>query len=878
MPHIQYSKRLLTWWVGLVERHHLLVILSFTLLSLGILTYSVANFKINDDLTNMISEKLPFRHLEKELFREFPQLTDVIVVVIDADSAGEAMDARRRLAERLRRDGRFFSSVYEPGGGDFFERNGLLFLDTHELDELSDNLAQAEPLMGLLMRDFSLAGFFSLMGTISDNYGNDPSGKMDAMLDHVGTAFRSAAANRPYHLPWEGIMYGEKEASDQRRQFIIIHPKLDEDGMLMGAPPPLAMRRIISELKFDASVKTRLTGDVLLAYEDVTTVRESVGIATFASLLLVGVVILIGLGSVRLVSASLATLLTGLIWTTGFALVAIGNLNLISITFAVLFVGLGIDYSIQFCLRYRELVEAGHNNRESLITTANGVGTGLILSCITTSFGFFAFLPTAYSGIAQLGLISGIGMYIGFFCNLTLLPALLTITGFRKGRIPQYPQRWISLAKVPYTNYRVITVGALALGLCAAVTLPRVYFDYNPLNLYDPASESITTLKELFTNKLAPPWTISVLTGGKKEAADLTDKVGRLKEVRAAISVADFVPEDQEEKLGILSNIALFMSVPEQLSVKNLTYDVKMSALNSLEAKLDKIVKGHPGQSAKHMADMLDSLRQFKRYALIPGKGEAAFSGLQESLLAGLPPLLKQLDNMLHPSPVTEADLPRDLVREYVSPQGHYRVQVLPREDITNIGALTRFVTAVESVAPNAVDTPVTVYETGKAVASSFRLAALLAFAAVIIVLFFTLRSLFVASLILIPLFFAILLAAATSVIFDLPLNYANVIVLPLLLGVGVHSGIMFMIRYMTEPPADGNMLTTSTGRAVLYSNLTMIISSSTLAFSAHRGIASMGILLTVCFAFVLLSVLVVFPALLKLFVRMHKGKHQSTP
>jgi len=873
MPHIQKSKRFLSWWVGLVERRHLLVILSFALGTLGILAYSVANFKINDDLTNMISEKLPFRHLEKQLFREFPQLTDVIVVVVDADSVGEAIDARRSLAERLRKDGKLFKSVYEPGGGEFFEKKGLLFLDTHELDELSDNLAQAEPLLGLLMREFSLRGFFSVMETVSDNYGMDTSGKMDAMLDHVGTGFRSVAANRSYHLPWEGMMYGEKEASDQRRQFIIIHPQLDKDGLLQGAPPPLAMRNIIAELKFDPSVKTRLTGDVLLAYEDISTVRESVGIATFASLLLVGLVILIGLGSFRLVSASLATLLVGLICTTGFALAAIGSLNLISITFAVLFVGLGIDYCIQFCLRYRELIEAGHDNRESLITTANGVGTGLFLSCITTSLGFFAFLPTAYSGIAQLGLISGAGMFIGFFCSLTLLPALLTITGFKKGRIPQYPKRWITFAKVPYANYRVITAGALVLGLCAAATLPRVYFDYNPLNLYNPASESITTLKELFTNKLAPPWTISVLTGGKKEAADLSDKLGRLKEVKAAISVADFVPPDQEEKLGILSNIALFMSIPEQLSVQNLTYAEKMTSLNNLEAKLDKIVKEHPGPSAKHMADLLDSLRVFKKYAQSPGKGEAAFSALEESLITGLPPLLKRLDMMLHPSPVTEADLPGDLVREYVSPQGHYRVQVLPREDIMNIGALSRFVTAVEAVAPNATDTPVTVYETGKAVASSFRLATILALTAVILVLLLSLRRLFVAALILIPLFFAIMLAAATSVIFDLPLNYANVIVLPLLLGVGVHSGIMFMIRYLTEPPADGNMLTTSTARAVLYSNVTMIISSSTLAFSSHRGIASMGILLTVCFAFVLLSVLVLFPALLKLFVQTRSGK-----
>lgn len=879
MPKREYLKRILAWWVGHVVQQHLAVIVLFILATLGILTYSVANFKINDDLTNMISEKLPFRHLEKDLFREFPQLTDVIVVVVDGDSVAEAMDARKRLAGRLRKEGKLFSSVYEPGGGAYFERNGLLYLDVHELEELSDNLAEGEPLMGLLLRDFSLRGFFSLIGTTLDNYGSDSAGKMDILFDHVGKAFTGAARNRPYHLSWQGMMYGEKGTSEQRRQFIIIHPRLDKNGLLMGAPPPLALHRIISGLRFDSSIKIRMTGDVLLAYENMTTVEQSVGLATFASLLLVGLVIFIGLGSKRLVFACFITLMTGLIWTTGFAIAAIGSLNLISITFAVLFVGLGIDYGIQFCLRYRELVEAGHDNRECVITTANGVGRGLYLSCITTALGFFAFLPTAYSGIAQLGLISGTGMFISFFCNLTLLPALLTLFRPRNGLPPSFIKRRTikSLTEFPYRHYRAIIAGAVVLGLCAAITLPLVYFDYNPLNLYNPASESITTLKELFKNSQAPPWTISVLSGDKQAAQKLSERLGQLKEVKAAITIADFVPGDQPEKLRIISDIALFMPGPDQINMQRLTYGEKMAALNRLEARLVKFLKEHPGPSTRQIASLLDSLREFKRYVRTPGNGDAAFSRLQGSLLSGLPSLLQKLDKMLHPTPVTESDLPRDLVREYVAADGHYRVQVLPREDIMNIDALDRFVNAVKTVTPIATDTPVTIYETGKAVSSSFRLATLLALVAVIIVLLVTLRSLFVTALVLIPLFLTIMLTAATSVIFDLPLNYANVIVLPLLLGVGVHSGIMFMLRYLTEPPPDGNMLKTSTARAVLYSNLTMIISSSTLAFSSHKGIASMGILLTVCFVFILLSILVIFPALLKLFVRMRTGNRQSS-
>ena len=854
-----------------MERRRLAVIVSFTLVTLGILAYLAFNFRINDDLTNMISDKLPFRHLEKEFFDEFPQLSEVIVVVVDADTVGEAMDAGQRIAERCRKEGDIFTSVSEPGGGEFFSRNGLLFLDVKELEELSDNLAMGEPLMGLLLNDYSLRGFFSMLGTVVDNYEGDESDRMDILFDRVATAFTNSARNRPARLSWEGLMYGDKDILEQRRQFVIIQPLLDKEGMLKGEPPSDAMHRIVSDLKLDSSVKVRITGDVILNYENVITVRESVGIATFASLLLVAFIIFVGLGSGRLVIASLITLLTGLIWTTGFAIFFIGSLNLISITFGVLFVGIGIDYGIQFCLRYRELREKGDDNRGALITTANGVGNGLMLSCMTTALGFFAFLPTAYSGVAQLGLISGVGMFICFFCNLTLLPALLSVIGFTRGIYPAFLSK-MSVTNFPYRHYRGICVAAALLACIAAFALPRVYFDYNPLNLYNPASEAIVTMKELFLNKQAPPWSISILCDGKEEAERLCERLGRLKVVSAAISISDFVPEEQPEKLGIISNMALFMGSPGPISMKRLPLGENTAALDGLEKRLAGFISSHPDQANGHIGKLLGSLKEFKSFIRTTGNGDKGFDDLEKGLLSGLPSLLERLDTMLKPTPVTEADLPQELVREYVSPTGRYRVQVLPKENILDVGALSRFVRGVKSVAPNAVDIPVTVYETGNAVVSSFRLATILALVAVVSVLLLTLRSLFTTALVLIPLFFAIILAAAVSVIFGIHLNYANVIVLPLLLGVGVHSGIMFMLRFLTEPPPDGNMLCTSTARAVLYTNLTMIVSCVTLAFSAHRGIASMGILLTVCSTFILLSVLIVFPAMLKLFVAWRSG------
>jgi len=211
-----------------------------------------------------------------------------------------------------------------------------------------------------------------------------------------------------------------------------------------------------------------------------------------------------------------------------------------------------------------------------------------------------------------------------------------------------------------------------------------------------------------------------------------------------------------------------------------------------------------------------------------------------------------------------------------VSADGRYRVQVFPRENMLDRKALERFIHSVRTLAPDATDTPVTVYESGRAVVSSFRQAALSALIVITLYLLFELRSISFTILILIPLVLAMLLTAASSVLLDIPFNFANVIIVPLLLGVGVHSGLIFILRYRTEPPPDGNMLKSSTARAVMFSTLTTIVSTSSLSFSAHRGIASMGMLLALCLSFMLLCTLILLPALLELLRKRNhtKGNH----
>jgi uncharacterized protein len=864
----EYPKLLLEWWTWFVQRHPRLILAVTLVATAAVLAYSVAHLEMNVDIAGMISDKLRFRRLEKDFTKAFPNLSDTIVVILDADNADLAISSREKLAERLRRETGLFKSVYEPGGGGFFDKNGLLFLSINELEDFGDRMAAAQPLLALLSQDLSLRGLFSVLDkTLAQPELQDR--RTDLLFDGMSNAFDAATAHRPHTLPWQELMLGKEEASAQRRQFLILRPFLDSTDLSTGEIPLNAVRNAVKELRLaaDKGVRIRITGDVALNEENLCEVRNSIGLATLASLFLVSLLLYAGLaGSGRLIFAALATLVIGLIWTTGFAIAFVGSLNMISVTFAVLFIGLGIDYSIQFCLRYRELVREGLPFREGIFTTVQGVGRALLLSCITTAIGFYSFIPTAYAGVAQLGLISGTGMFISFFANLTILPALLAIAPFKEKKKRSLRLPLQTCLSIPYKHSMSIGVVCLVLGVVSAALLPKVYFDYNPLNLYDPASEPVVAIKELFKDSATSPWTISVLAGEEAEAQELAARLRKLGEVKMAVTLFDFVPENQPEKSQILSDISLFM--PPQLGravITHLSYDQDISALKSLDAGLEKALLRAAGKPRPPVRRLYDSLRKFKALLRDPAEGKKAFETLEEDLLSGLPSLFRRLETSLQAAPFTLSGLPKELADQYRSRDGRYRVQVFPKEDIMDRYALSRFVKAVRSVAPDATDAPVTIYESGKAVVASFEQAGAYALIAIFVVLLIEMKSFYSTFMVLIPLILAMLLTGAASVLFGIPLNFANVIVVPLLLGTGVHSGLIFMIRYQTEPPADGNMLTTSTARAVLFSALTTMTSTGSLAFSSHRGISSIGILLTICFSLLILSTLVLLPALLNL-------------
>ena len=864
-----YSTRLFGGWTDFIGHHSFFVLFLSLLATVGVAIYTVNHFRIDTEMTDMISDKLPYRKLEKEFQSAFPQFKETIVVVIDADTPETARLHRDKLAERVKRETGLFKGVYAPGSGEFFERNGLLYLSIKDLEALSENLASAQPLLGLISKDLTLRGLFSVIERIVSQEGDiEQKTKLVPFFDRLAQTLESSTSSRPRPLSWQELVLGEEMAAEASRQFIILDPVLDYATLSGGEAGIEAIYRIRDELGLGeaSGVKVRLTGDVVLNYENLLAVNKGMGLTTLISFLLVAIAVMIGLGSGRLVFASLVTLLVGFIWTLGFAIFFVGRLNLISVAFGVLFIGLGIDYGIQYCLRYRELIASGLGHHEAIVGTAKGLGVSLLVCTVAAAIGFYSFLPTPYTGVSELGLIAGTGMLINLFSTLTVLPALLTLLPLKKTGMKEFVLDR-PLYRVPYKHAKAIVVGAIAIGIGAAFFVPKLYFDYNPLNLYDPHCDAVLTIKELFKNEMTCPWTISILAGNAKEAEEMAGRLRGLKEVNEVITIASFVPEDQPSKLAILSDIALFMPPGlGTLKPEKLSYEKNVASLESLEASLKKVFSTAPKEAGDYITSVRRlhrSLERFKKVLNHPENGKEALDKLEQSVLSYLPNLFHELKTSLRASAVKESDLPRELRHRYVTSDGRYRVEVFPRENILETDSLKRFVEAVSALAPNSTDTPVTIREAGNAVVRSFLLATLYALLAITLFMLIELKSVSDTILVLLPLALSLLMTGAASVILNIPFNFANVIVVPLLLGSGVE-GIYFIHRFRTDPPSSGNMLETSTARALFFSTLTTILSFSTLSFSPHQGMASMGKLLTICIGSLMITTFIFLPAVLK--------------
>jgi hopanoid biosynthesis associated RND transporter like protein HpnN len=870
---------LLADWTRMVGRVPSLVVLLAAAAAAASAYVTTQRLGIDTNTVDMLSADLPWRVENERHKRLFPHYADNIVVVIRGATADLAADAQRRLGGHLRAEPDLFQEVHLTGDGEFFERNALLYADLEELRDLADGLEKAQPWLSDLEGDPDLGRFL----TVLDSMLIADSGRAVELLGAVGGAFESSMVDRVQPLPWRDLMSGHQASPEELRRYVEILPRLNFELLFPGEPALARIRTLVDSLGLTAKdgVGVSFTGFVPMSEEELRSAAGGMKTAGVLALIMVGLILYAGLRSARLITAALITLLVGLLLTAAFAAIAVGHLNLISMAFAVLYIGLGIDYAIHYSLRYRELRTRDAANQDALQQTATDVGASLLLSAVTTAACFFAFVPTDFEGVSELGLIGGAGMLISFATTITLLPALFSLFPFRPkpGEAPLVGGVLPRGIAGGVTSHRTaVLFGAAVVALASVALLPRARFDLDPLSLRDPEGESTATFLELLRDSTAKPMTVSVLAADREEAAEIAEGLERLDSVEAAVSLEDFVPERQEEKLAVIERLARIVGPPPEATAPE---------AGDLAEPVDEVSERVVPEPSERMAEVERFRRSVRELELEPDEVDLArfvtfqirswqrrmndlsrqrqsraLARVEESLVGGLGRSLADLRASLAAESISERNLPDDLVRRWVAADGTWRVEVIPRADLGDEEALRAFVAEVRTIAPRATGEPVINVSAGEAVVAAFRRALLGASVATLLLLLIALRSVRDASRVMIPLLLAGAMTGAATVLLRLPFNYANVIALPLLLGVGVDNGIHMVHRRRVSSASDRDLLETSTARAVLYASLTTIFSFGNLAFSSHPGTASMGRLLTIGMLAVLGCTLVVLPAL----------------
>jgi len=837
------------WWV---------IVLALVLAAASTV-YTARHFAIKTDVTDLFPPDLPWTQRAFDYMRSFPQPD--ILVVIDAPTPELVEEATTKLAQVLAARPDIVRAVHQPQSGEFFERNGLLYLPTGEIERLTAGLMQAGPLLQKLSADPSLRGSLNALGLglTGVEFGQISLDDLARPMTMAADTLSEAFAGRPASFSWCVLASGKPAEPQELRRFITVEPVLDFSALEPGRAATDAIAQTARDLHLvgNFQARARLTGLVPINDDGFATLKDNAALNATVSIFAVLVILWLALRSPRIILAVIVSLIIALPVTAALGLMLVGALNLISVAFFVLFIGLGVDFGLQFCVRYRAERHDFGDLRAGLRSAARKAGVPLALAAAATALGFASFVPTAYRGLSELGQIAGCGMIIAFLTSITLLPALLMV--LHPPGEPR-PMGFAALAPVDrfLQRHRMpIVVTTILVIVLASPLLLFLPFDFNPLHLRNPKAESVATFLELRKDPQTGANAIEIVAPDLSAADAIAKRLSVLPVVAQAQTLSRLVPADQEQKLALIRDASetLKPSIKPAAQVSPPPSDQEnIEALKSTADRLSAAAENAAGPGA-------EAARRLSALLLRLAKSEPAVrTAVEQAVVGPLRVSLDQLQRELDPEQVTAETIPADLRREWVTPDGRARVQVLPAGDPDDTKVLRNFVSAVLAVEPDATGPAVLLFEAGNTVVRAFIEAGIFALAAIALLLWVTLRRTADVLLTLVPLLVAIVATLELAVVLHTPLNFANIIALPLLLGVGVAFKIYYIIAWRSGKTA---LVQSTLTRAVIFSAMTQAAAFGSLWLSSDPGTSSMGKLMGLSLLCTMAAAVLFQPALM---------------
>ena len=839
-----------------VYRRRLVIAVAATV-ALAAAVYAGTHFKINTDTERLLPADLPWQQNQRGYALLFPP--HQLLAVVDAPTPELAEIASDRLAERLRQQPQLFPGVAQAEGGALMAHSALLYQPTDQVQQTLHRLEAMRPVLGIFAADPSLRGVMHVVSAEANAVQNQrmPAESLVKPLNTLSDTIESLLAGKFASISGSAILAPPAGGSPGTEQFIEIDPKLDFNALRPAQAASEAIRKAVADLHLqqDFGATVRLTGQAAINDAQFSALGENAIPGLLGTMVAVLAILWLGLRSLRIIGPVLLTLAAGFAVTTAAGLLFVGAFNLLSVAFAVLFIGIGADFAIQYSVRYRAERHQRDDALQAIIDAAHRAGGPLALAAASTAIGFFSFLPTQYRGIAELGEIAGIGILVAFAGTITLLPALLA--SFDPPREPA-SMGFVALAPMDrfLARHRIaVVVGTLAVVVAALPVLARIKFDFDPIHLQNQNSEAVETFHQLAGNPALGIDAVNVLAPSVATIEGVAQRFAVLPEIAGTRSVLDLIPHDQEAKLDAIRHTEVALApalntAPAPAPSDSDDAAAAFEAAADLQA-LSHTASGDTAASAQRLAQRLGQLAD----------GDAALRQRAEVAIAlPLRHDLDQLRAMLQPQRLTVATLPRDLKSNWVAPDGRARIELLPRGDTGNSATLQKFAEAVLAVTPDAAGSPIALYEAKRTVLRAFFEAGALAILGIAGLLWIVLRRFTDVLLTLVPLLVAAAVTLELMAATGQPINFANVIALPLLLGVGVAFKIYYVMAWREGRT---NLLQSTLTRAVWFSAMTTATAFGSLWLSSQPGMSSMGGLMALALVCTLSAAVLFQPALM---------------
>jgi hopanoid biosynthesis associated RND transporter like protein HpnN len=891
----QYRSRLFTF---IAQRPRLILGLAL-LLSVFSVIYTIRNMEFLTGRDDLMPKNAPFKVDYRAYRAEFGDQEE-IVAVIESDDAERATRAADALFERLNREKGVFREVFYPGGLPYFRKNGLLFMPLEEISQLRNTLTMAAPVLKDLAAAPSVQTLFTSLTRQIDGYLSKPDPAtlksltfMLATLDKGFKGFDGKGTGPSSGMSMDSFLKGNSEGkpsmleSAGRQQVITVLP-VKEQGSFVPAEKAIKVTRaalddILKRPEFKG-IRAGLTGVPVLENEEMATSQRDIQIATILSLSLTVILLLFAFRGLLNVIAAMVSLIVGICLSFGFATLAIGHLNILSMVFAIMLIGLGIEYGIQIVLRYQEELKFGVSGLAAIETGLSANIRSIIMAAATVALAFATFAFTDFKGIAELGIIAAGGVFICVIASFTVLPAMLILLErFRKPALTPAPlpegEGENAASEGPilrhlFTSPRMVIALTLLLVLACIYPTLQTRFDYNLMNLQAKGLQSVEYAYKLMRSKENSGYFAVVTARDRTEARQLSERLEKLPAVDHVVSLQSLVPDQQEAKLAELAALKRVMDAVRPAPYEENLRPMELLAIfESFRDRVDKLKKALETDKAdevKPVGAFLITLDGFFN-SLEKEKDRNALGMLREfqgGMFAELPDKLRMLKESLEAAPVAETDVPPELRQRFVGKSGKLLLQVAPKGEIFEHEPLEAFVKQVKSVVPNATGEPVMVYESLTVLRDSYLKAFGYAFIGIAAILLINFKSLRFALIGALPLAAGLLLMVGGMWLAGISFNSANIIVLPLILGVGIDSAIYIINRYRQGDETPAQVAMSSAGIGVFLNALTILFSFGALMVAHHQGVFSIGVVMSLGMVASVAVFMVFLPALLEIWGR----------